>query len=95
MSEATEILDAVTRMIQAVKSSSEDQLAKVLVPAIDYFIQSDREQRARSERSGATVRIAPDIWQLREYIEICAKLNLDPKAPDTPAVLRNLRATLI
>jgi hypothetical protein len=91
MSEATETLDAVTRLVQAVKTNEASDLAKILQPAIDYFIESDKEQRARS---AAQTHAPPpnelNLWDLERYVNVCEKLKLDPKDPGTRQVLLNL-----
>jgi hypothetical protein len=92
VSETTETLDAVTRLIQAVKREETETLAEVLKPAINYFMEADQKGREQSEKMSAHQRNPKelDTWELERYVNLCEKLKLDPKDPVTRTILKNL-----
>ncbi|MGP8075023.1 MAG: hypothetical protein ACLP74_08450 [Thermoplasmata archaeon] len=93
MSESTETLDAVTRLVQAVKAGETTQLAETLKPAIDYFIADNERGRVQREAQEARQHSPSrelDVYQLERYLSLCERLKLDPKDPGTRTILKNL-----
>ena len=86
-----ELLDAVTRLITAVRSEREDKLAQVLREPIDYFMESERKRDAKEELREQGARSPPTIYDVQGYLAICKQLELDPRDPATKDVLRSLR----
>jgi hypothetical protein len=92
VSEATETLDAVTRLVQAVKSSETTMLANVLQPLVAAFLESERDRKAKefAREHDHPVKPDVDVYALEHYVSLCKSLNLDHKDPGTRAILKNL-----
>ena len=93
-------LDLVQEIHALVKTTRDSQIAETFRPLVGPLaaIMSRQVDREDKRRAKASVKGDPyervNVFALKQYLDLCKQLELDPKDPQTPVVLRRLQETI-
>jgi len=98
MTEPTPGLDLVRELHELVKDVRESKsIAEIFAPIAQPLAEliARENARAAAPEPKPQFRQLPDtVWKVREFVDLCTRMGLDPRDPATPQILKSLRESI-